>query len=126
MKKRIPDGAVQHITAGPYSPVIEVDCTKLVVISGQAPLDLEGNIVGQTIEEQARCVLLNCQRQLDYAGCTFHDVFKCVVYMTDLEDWSRFNAVYCEMIPEPHPVRTAIGVDLLPGFRVEIEMWAVK
>lgn len=126
MKKRIPEGAVQHITAGPYSPVLEVDCSKLVVISGQAPLDLEGNIVGQTIEEQTRCVLLNCQRQLASAGCTFGDVFKCVVYMTNLEDWDRLNAVYCEMIPEPRPVRTAIGTALLPGFQVEMEMWAAK
>ena len=126
MLKKMPDGASQHITSGPYSPVLEVVCSKLVVISGQAPLDFAGNIVGNTIEEQAERTLQNCKTQLAYAGCTFNDVFKCTVYMTNLEEWSRFNAVYCKCVPEPRPVRTAVGVKLLPGFKVEIEMWAAK
>ena len=46
--------------------------------------------------------------------------------MTDLNDWDRFNAVYMELIPEPRPVRTTVGVKLLRTFLIEIEMWAVK
>ena len=40
--KRVPEGAVQHVTAGPYSPVLEVEADKLVLISGQAPINMEG------------------------------------------------------------------------------------
>jgi 2-iminobutanoate/2-iminopropanoate deaminase len=124
--KRAPDGARQHATAGPYSPVLEVDARHLVVISGQAALNLDGDVVGESIEEQARVTLENCARQLAAAECTLEDVFKANIYLSDLTNWSRFNTVYEEMLPRPLPVRTAIQAVLLPGFMVEIEMWAAK
>ncbi len=125
--KKIPEGAKQHTTAGPYSPVLEVsDFKKLVVISGQAPLDMEGNLMGDTIEEQTLYTLKNCEEQLKRAGCTFEDVFKVNAYMADLDEWPRFNVVYREHMPEPFPVRTAIGTSLLQNFKIEIEMWAAK
>jgi 2-iminobutanoate/2-iminopropanoate deaminase len=124
--KRLPAGASQHTTAGPYSPVLEVDVDKLVVISGQVAIDPQGNVVGQDIEQQARYTLENCRRQLKSAGCSFADVFKVNVFMADLDEWHRFNAVYSDAMPEPRPVRTTIGAKLLPGFRIEIEMWAAK
>jgi len=124
--KRLPAGASQHVTAGPYSPVLEVDAGRLVVISGQAAIDKSGEVIGDTIEEQTRFTLQNCQAQLGAAGCTLADVFKVVVYMPDLGEWDRMNAVYREMMPEPRPVRTAVGARLLMSLKVEIEMWAVK
>ena len=125
-RKRLPEGTVQHSTAGPYSPVLEIDAERLVVLSGQVAIDLDGGVVGDTIEEQAEAALANCARQLAMAGCGFADVFKVNVYLTDLAEWSRFNAVYEEQMPPPRPVRTAVQAVLLEGFRVEIEMWAVK
>ena len=124
--KRLPAGAVQHMTAGPYSPVLEVEAARLVVLSGQVAVDLEGRIVGATIEEQAAAALANCEKQLASAGCDLSDVFKVNVYLADLSEWSRFNAVYERTMPAPLPVRTAVQAILLGGFRVEIEMWAVK
>ncbi len=124
--KRLPAGATQHATAGPYSPVLEVDARHLVVISGQVALDPEGSIVGDTIEQQTQYTLANCRRQLETAGCTLADVFKVNAFMSDLSDWDRFNAAYVESIPEPRPVRTTIGAKLLPGLLIEIEMWAAK
>lgn len=126
LAKKVPENARQHVTAGPYSPVLEVTCSKLIVISGQASLDMEGNVIGTTIEEQAEVTLKNCQAQLSRAGCSFEDVFKVNVFLTDLELWGRFNAVYEKYMPEPRPVRTAVGTQLLPNFLVEIEMWAAK
>ena len=124
--KRVPAGAVQHSTAGPYSPALEIRADRLVVISGQVAIDLQGNIVGNTIEEQTRATLANCRRQLETAGCTFDDVFKVNAYMADLNDWDRFNVVYTESFSEPRPVRTTIGAKLLRTFLIELEMWAVK
>ena len=124
--KRLPSGAVQHKTAGPYSPVLEVDARRLVVISGQVAVDMNGNVIGSTIEEQARATIENCARQLATAGCSLADVFKANIYLTSRGDWERFNAIYETMLPEPRPVRTAVQAILLPGFLVEIEMWAVK
>jgi 2-iminobutanoate/2-iminopropanoate deaminase len=123
---RRPRNAKQHLTAGPYSPVLEIDATRLVVISGQVAIDMDGNVIGATIEEQTQATLENCARQLATAQCTLGDVFKVNIYLTDLGNWVRFNAVYEGMMREPLPVRTAVQAVLLPGFLVEIEMWAVK
>jgi 2-iminobutanoate/2-iminopropanoate deaminase len=125
-RKTVPPGASQHRTAGPYSPVIEVDARRIVVLSGQVAVDLDGRVVGKTIEEQTRTTLDNCRRQLAVAGCSFGDVFKVNVYLADLAEWSRFNAVYETSFPRPLPVRTAVQAVLMPDLRVEIEMWAVK
>lgn len=122
---KVPVVSRQHATAGPYSPVLRVRAdADIVVISGQAPLDLAGNVIGDTIEEQARVTLENCRTQLQTAGLDLADAFKVNVYLTDLDHWPRFNAVYRQIVPEPFPVRTAIGCALLPGFLVEIELWA--
>ena len=121
----IPIPSEQHVTAGPYSPVLKISReADLVLISGQAPLDLAGRVIGDTIEEQARVTLENCRKQLAAAGADFSNVFKVNVYLTDLADWPRFNVVYREIMPQPFPARTAIGCALLDEFQVEIEMWA--
>lgn len=125
-RKTVPEGASQHVTAGPYSPVIEVDARRLVVLSGQVAVSPDGSVVGDTIEAQTEATLANCRRQLATAGCDFGDVFKVNVYLSDLADWARFNTVYEATLTRPLPVRTAVQAILMPGFRVEIEMWAVK
>lgn len=124
--KRLPPSASQHVTAGPYSPVLVIDATRLVVICGQAAILPDGSIPVESIAEQTELTLDNCESQLSHAGCTFADVFKVNVYLTDLNDWPRFNEVYAKRMPEPRPVRTAVGTQLLPGLVVEVEMWAAK
>lgn len=124
LKKR-PRGATQHASAGPYSPVLKIDARHLVVISGQVAVDIAGSVVGETIEEQTVATLRNCENQLATADCRLEDVFKVNVYLSDLAHWARFNAVYESVMIEPLPVRTAVQAVLLPGFLVEIEMWAV-
>lgn len=124
--KRLPPGSAQHSTAGPYSPVLEVRADRLVVISGQVSVNSRGEVVGTTIEEQTNVTLDNCLRQLRAAGCGFDEVFKANIYLADIADWPRFNTVYANRMPAPLPVRTAVQAVLLPGFRVEIEMWAAK
>jgi reactive intermediate/imine deaminase len=117
----------QHRTAGPYSPAMGiVGGANIIVLSGQAPLNDAGEIVGDTIEEQARVTLENCRARLEEAGCSLADVFKASVYMTDLSLWARFNTVYAAFMPAPYPARTALETGLLPGMLVEIEMWAAR
>ena len=58
--KQRPATARQHATAGPYSPVLEVEARRLVVISGQVAVDLDGRVLGDTIEEQTAATLGNC------------------------------------------------------------------
>jgi 2-iminobutanoate/2-iminopropanoate deaminase len=105
---------------------LEVVCSKLIVISGQVAEDQAGTLWGKDIKSQTRYTLENCQRHLAAAGCTLEDVFKATVFLSDLDNWEAMNEVYLEMMPHPRPVRTAIQTALLPGFLIEIEMWAAK
>lgn len=125
LAKSLPENASQHVTAGPYAPVLIVEPGKLVVISGQAAIDKNGNVIGDTIEEQTAYTLDNCRIQLASAGCTLDDVFKVNVYVKDLKEWSRFNEVYKNYFQDPKPVRTALETGLLMNLLVEIELWAV-
>ena len=124
--KQIPAEVSQHKTAGPYSSVLIVNPGKLVVISGQSAIDMEGNVIGDSIETQAAYTIENCSKQFAYAGCSLDDVFKVNVYLKDLADWPRFNEVYKKYFIEPLPVRAAVQTGLLMTLLVEIEMWAVK
>ena len=123
--RQTPNSA-QHATAGPYSPVVSVSAhSRLIVISGQAPVDPDGRVVGDTIEEQTRHTLMNCETQLQAAGAELADVFKVNVYLRDIEEWARFNRVYAATMQQPFPARTTVQAQLpVEGFRVEIEMWA--
>jgi 2-iminobutanoate/2-iminopropanoate deaminase len=122
----LPTNASQHVTAGPYSPVLRVTAKEWIAISGQGPIDVSGNIVGHTIEEQAELTLANCAQQLACAGASFGDVFKVVVYLSDMSEWDAFNVVYRRHFTPPYPVRTAIQVGLWGGMKVEIDMLAVS
>ncbi|WP_100065905.1 RidA family protein [Miniphocaeibacter massiliensis] len=124
--KKVPNNSSQHITAGPYSPVIEIDSSKLVVISGQTSTQLNGDIKGANVLEQTKLTLENCKKQLETANCSFEDVFKVTAYLDNLEEWDNFNKIYESVMPKPLPVRTVVGCKLLPKILVEIEMWAVK
>ncbi|MGL4987491.1 MAG: RidA family protein [Treponemataceae bacterium] len=111
----------------PYSKVLEIDASKLVVICGQVSEDENENLVGETIEAQTTVALGNCKTQLHHAGCSFRDVFKVNIYIANMNDWSRLNIVYSDFFnSDKLPVRTTIQAGLPEGYLVEIEMWAVK
>ena len=124
LTKAVPIGSSQHITAGPYSPVLNVNTNNIIVISGQASIDKIGKIIGDNIEVQTELTLRNCQTQLLSAGASLNDVFKVNVYLKDIKHWDRFNVIYKKYFIDPKPVRTAIECGLIEGLIVEIEMWA--
>lgn len=126
MIRILPENAVQHTTAGPYSPALQIKGSPLVFLSGQASLDMDGNTIGDTIEEQTRITLDHCVRLLKETGCTTDNVTEVTVYLADLSEWDRFNEVYKTYFNAPFPARTAVGVNLLNGFKVEITMRAIK
>lgn len=124
--KQQPEGASQHVTAGPYSPVLQVNPGQIIVISGQAAINKAGEIIGDTIEEQTKLTLENCKNQLERGGASLDDAFKVNVFLKDLDHWPRFNEVYKKYFKEPQPVRTAVQTGLLSTLLVEIEIWAIK
>jgi reactive intermediate/imine deaminase len=82
---------------------------------------------GSDIQKQARYVLSNLKSVFEAAGCDFKDVVKSQVFLTDLRDFYYFDQVWKEFFPSPPP-RTTVQVSglLVPGCRVEIDLWGVK
>ncbi|MCL6454299.1 MAG: Rid family detoxifying hydrolase [Alicyclobacillus sp.] len=121
LKRRIAtDRAPQP--AGPYSQGIQVG--NRIYVAGQRPADpVTGRIVGDTVEEQTRQVLLNIQAVLEAAGARLDDVVKSTVHLADLGDFDAFNRVYETFFTEPYPVRTTVQ-SVLRGIKVEMDVIA--
>ena len=117
------DGAIQPegvaTPSSPYSPVFVSG--DLVYTAGQIGTDASGEIVAGGMEEQARQALANLGQCLEAAGCGFGDVIKVTSYLTNMDDFAAYNAIYREHFSEPYPARTTIGVILAPGLLFEIE-----
>ena len=95
-----------------------------VFVSGQVPRDPStGEIVGTTIEEQTAQVLENIKTILAEGGATMTDVVKVSAHLSDLANFDGYNKVYIKYFPDPKPVRTTVGSQLL-GFLVEIDVVA--
>lgn len=107
---------------GPYSPGIIAE-GRFLFVSGQGPI-VDGKVVGETIEEQTELTLRNVGTILERAGASFADVVRCGVFLTDLDEFSRMNAVYETFFPEPRPARTTVGTGLI-GIKVEIDCVAL-
>lgn len=110
---------------GPYSQAIVAN--GFIFVSGQIPLDpVKGEIVGSTIEEQAHQVLKNIQAILEAAGSSMANVVKATVYLADMNDFAKMNAVYSQYFSEPYPARAAFQVARLPkDVKIEIEVIAL-
>ena len=125
MKKTLPEKYIKEPTGYPFSPVLTIEGKEIVVTSGITCDDYDDKIP-EDIETQARNTILACENFLKEAGCDLSNVFNVEVYMKDLAQWDDFNKVYRELMPEILPCRKALQVGLLPGYLVEIVMWAVK
>jgi 2-iminobutanoate/2-iminopropanoate deaminase len=110
---------------GPYSQAIAAN--GMIFASGQIPIDpATGELNTGSIEDQTRLVLNNLKAVLNEGGCTFDNVVKCTVFLEDMDDFSRMNAVYAEFFKPPYPARAAVQVARLPkDVKVEIEAIAV-
>ena len=106
---------------GPYSQAVAVG--GVVFLSGQIPLDPRtGEVVGATIEEQARQALNNCIAVLHAAGKNVQDLVKVTVFLKDMSDFLKFNNVYTELLGTARPARSVVAVAALPkDVLVEIE-----
>ncbi len=111
---------------GPYSQAIETE--GYLFTSGQIPINpATGEIEGTTIEEQAEQVMKNIGAVLEEAGLTFANVVKTTCFLTDLADFSAFNAIYANYFPEAAPARSCVAVAGLPkGAKLEVEAICIK
>ena len=106
---------------GPYSQA--VDDGSHVWCAGQIGLDpATGSLVEGGIEAETERALRNLEAVLAAAGLTMSDVVKTTVYVIDLGEFGKMNAVYGRSFAANPPARATVQVAALPkGARVEIE-----
>ena len=98
---------------GPFSHASSVG--DWVFTSGMGGLDPKtGQVVSDDVIEQTEQSITNTERILAAAGCTLQDVAKVVLYLTDMQDYPRVNAVYEKRFAPHKPARTCVAVSALP------------
>ena len=98
---------------GPYSVAIRAGM--FVFASGQLGLDPHsGNIVPGGIETETRQALTNILHVLADSGSSMDSVVKTTVFLKDMADFSKMNAVYAEFFPVNPPARSTVQVAALP------------
>jgi 2-iminobutanoate/2-iminopropanoate deaminase len=110
---------------GPYSAGVKAG--HFVFSSGQIGLDQStGAIVEGGIEAETRQVLTNLSNVLQAAGSSLERVVKTTVFLKDMNDFARMNAIYAEYFKNEPPARSTIQVAALPrNAIVEIEAVAL-
>lgn len=106
---------------GPYNQAILI--FGMLFISGQIALNPStGELITDSIEEETEQVLKNIGAILEAAGMTYEHAIKCTVFVKNMHDFSRINAVYAKYFKEETaPARELVEVSNLPKF-VNIEI----
>jgi len=113
MKKRI-DTPTAPKAIGPYSQAVATE--QFLFVSGQIPVNpLTGKIDEATIEGQTRQVFSNLEAILKAAGSNFDAVVKVEVFLKDMDDFQKVNAIYGEKFSgQVKPARQTVEVAGLP------------
>ena len=112
------DKAPQAI--GTYSQAVKVG--KTVYLSGQIPLVPETmEMVEGTFEDNVRRVFDNLTAVCEAAGGSLQDIAKLNIFLTDLGNFAKVNAIMAEYFAQPYPARAAVEVAGLPK-DAEVEM----
>src|SRR5512142_366199 len=103
---------------GPYSQAIRTDT--LVFASGQAGLAPEsGNLAQGGIDAEPRQTLINIKNVLEAADSGMDFVVKTTVFLIDMNEFPKMNAIYAEFFAKEPPARSTVAVAALPkGARV--------
>ncbi len=124
MHKKIVTTGAAPAPIGPYSQ--GVIAGGLLFVSGQTPLDPEtGELVQGSIEVQTERVLENLMAVLKEAKLGAENVVKTTLFLADMADFAKVNAVYGRYFPKEPPARSTFQVAGLPrNARIEIELVA--
>jgi len=121
MNKQIITTDKAPAAVGPYSQGVRLG--DFVFTAGQLGI-VPGTkeFAGPDIETQTRQALENLKAVLEAGGSGLEHVVKTTVFLADMGEFGRMNAVYTEFFPEKPPARSAVQAAALPlGGRVEIE-----
>jgi len=110
---------------GPYS--IGIRTSSLVFASGSAGVDPStGQLVPGGIEAETRQTLENLKSILEAGGGSLKSVVKTTVFLRDIAEFPKMNAIYREYFPVDSPARTTVQAAALPlSAAVEIDAIAL-
>ena len=110
---------------GPYSQAIQMG--DFLFTSGQLGIIPESGELAQGVEAQTEWALKNLGAILEQAGMSYANVLKTTVFVADLADFAKVNAIYQQYFVGAYPARSCVQVAALPkGGLVEIECIASK
>jgi len=115
MSKQIIHTNAAPAAVGPYSQAVVAPAGKLVFLSGQIGLVPEtGLMVSENFEAQVRQAFANMKAVIEAAGGRLENIVKLTLFLTDLKQFPVANSIMAELIPEPFPARSTVGVSSLP------------
>jgi 2-iminobutanoate/2-iminopropanoate deaminase len=105
---------------GPYSQAIKSG--GVIYTSGQIGLMPNGDLAGEDVEVQTHQVLKNLHYVLEAGGAQMRDVIKTTIYLADMNDFVKVNAIYEQYFGEHKPARSTVEVSRLPkDVKIEID-----
>jgi 2-iminobutanoate/2-iminopropanoate deaminase len=110
---------------GPYNQAVKAN--GFLFVSGQIPADPKtGEIVKGSIEDETQMVMKNLQAILTEAGIGFSHVVKASIFISNMDDFAKINAVYGSYFTDNFPARETVQVARLPkDVNVEISVIAI-
>ncbi|HWB63914.1 MAG TPA: RidA family protein [Chitinophagales bacterium] len=125
MKKSIIQTNQAPAAIGPYSQAVKAG--NFLFVSGQVPIDPEtGNVVIGGIESETHRVMKNLEAILIEAGSSFKDVVKATLFIKNMEDFAKINAVYAGYFDKNFPARETVEISQLPrNANIEISVVAL-
>src|SRR5260370_21029593 len=118
--------AIQTVSAprprGHYSQAVRVG--SLLFVSGQLPLDRDGNVVKGTVAQEAAQALENIRAIVEAAESTIADIVQCTIYISDIAHWAEVNDIYGAFFSEVPvlPARAVVPVkEMHYGAHIEIQ-----
>ncbi|MBQ3584933.1 MAG: RidA family protein [Lachnospiraceae bacterium] len=110
---------------GPYSQAIEVN--GMVYTSGVIPVNPATGEIPEGIDAQADQAIGNLCELLKAAGTSADNVIKTTVFIKEMDDFAKVNAVYSKYFTKDCPARSCVEVARLPkDVLIEIEAIAIK
>jgi 2-iminobutanoate/2-iminopropanoate deaminase len=106
-----------------YSPAVKVNNT--LYLSGQIAINAaNGSMVNDSIENETKQVMENIGHLLEAAGMDFTNLFKCSIFLKDMDNFSAVNEVYGSYFSSDFPARECVQVAKLPK-NVNVEITAL-
>lgn len=125
MDKKIIATASAPAAIGPYSQAVQAG--DFLYTSGQLGIDVAAGKLAEGVENQAHCAMKNLGAILEKAGLGYANIVKTTIFLADLGDFGKVNAIYESYFQGAFPARSCVQVARLPlGGLVEIEAVAVR